>query len=50
MKQRQSKKHPNGEEAVEIPGAIKKVIIAELLLVFTLPFWASLMAQGLSVF
>ena len=27
MKQRQSKKHPNGEEAVEIPGAIKKVIL-----------------------
>lgn len=49
-KQKQSKKYPIGEEVVELPASIKKVIIIELLLVFTLPFWASLMAQGLSIF
>ncbi len=50
IKQRQSKKNPDGNEVIEIPVSIKRVVILELILVFTLPFWAALMAQGLSVF
>lgn len=49
-KQKYSKKHPDAGEVVEIPKAIKALVIVELLLVFTLPFWAAMMAQGISVF
>lgn len=49
-KQKQSKKNPDAEELVQIPGRIKTVVMVELLLVFTLPFWAAMMAQGISIF
>ncbi len=49
-KQRQSKSHPNGEEVINIPKSIKIIMMVELLLVFTLPFWAAMMAQGISIF
>lgn len=49
-KQKQSKKNPDDKEIVEVPKIIKTLVIVELLLVFTLPFWAAMMAQGISVF
>ncbi|MDW3193255.1 MAG: DUF2214 family protein [Cytophagales bacterium] len=49
-RQKQSKKNPDAEEMIQIPGPIKTVVIVELILVFTLPFWAAMMAQGISIF
>ena len=49
-KQKHSKKNPDAEEMIDIPGPIKTVVIVELLLLFTMPFWAALMAQGISIF
>lgn len=50
VKQRQSKKNPDAEEQVKIPGIIKTFVIVELILVFTIPFWAAMMAQGIDIF
>lgn len=49
-KQRHSKKNRNAEELVQIPRTIKTLVIIELILVFTLPFWAAMMAQGIAIF
>ena len=49
-RQKQSKKNPDAEEEVQIPKHIKTVVIVELILVFTIPFWAAMMAQGISIF
>lgn len=50
VKNRQSKKNTDGSELITVPRLVKTIIVVELLLVFTLPFFASLMAQGLSIF
>lgn len=49
-KQKQSKKKTDGEEEVEMPKNIKTIVIIELILVFTIPFLAAMMAQGISIF
>ena len=49
-RQKHSRKYPEAQELVEVPKPIRTVVIVELLLVFTLPFWAAMMAQGISIF
>jgi len=39
----------NEDEVIEVPGSLKKVIAAELILLFIIPLLATLMAQGVGI-
>ncbi len=47
---RLSSKNPDGTEVVEVPSAVIKVVIVELILLLLMPFLASSMAMGLQLF